>query len=94
LNVIISYASIIVFFAQLLFVFNFFVSIWRGRKITSQNPWGSTTLEWTTPINIGHGNWEGAIPEVHRWAYDYRDNGAGQDFIMQNVPLAEGEEAH
>jgi cytochrome c oxidase subunit I len=94
LNQFISYASIIVFFAQLIFVFNFFVSIWRGRKLTDPNPWGATTLEWTTPINGIHGNWPGAIPEVHRWAYDYRDDGNGNDFIMQTVPLKDGEEAH
>ena len=38
-----------------------------------------TTLEWTTPINPGHGNWPGEIPEVHRWAYDYGKD--GRDFI-------------
>ncbi len=94
LNAFISVVVIIVFFAQLLFVFNFFVSIYKGRKVTHPNPWGSTTLEWTTPINPGHGNWEGPIPEVHRWAYDFKDNGEGGDFIPQNVPLRPGEESH
>ncbi len=94
LNQMISYASIVVFFAQMVFVFNFFISIWRGRKVTSSNPWNATSLEWTTPIHPGHGNWDGPIPQVHRWAYDYRDNGEGQDFIMQHIPLKEGEEQH
>lgn len=94
LNAFISVVVIVVFFAQLLFVVNFFVSIFRGRKLTTQNPWGSTTLEWTTPINPGHGNWPGEIPEVYRWAYDYKDDGNGGDFIPQTVPLKQGEESH
>jgi len=94
LNQMISVAVIIVFFAQLLFVFNFFMSIFKGKKMTTQNPWGATSLEWTTGIEPLHGNWEGDIPEVHRWAYDYKDNGMGGDFVPQTVPLKEGEEAH
>jgi cytochrome c oxidase subunit 1 len=94
LNAFISVVTIIVFFAQILFVVNFFVSIFRGKKVTTQNPWQSPTLEWTTPIHPGHGNWDGPIPTVYRWAYDYKDNGEGGDFIAQNVPLKEGEEAH
>ena len=94
LNAFITVVVIIVFFTQLLFVFNFFISIFKGRKVTSPNPWGSTTLEWTTPIHPGHGNWEGDIPEVYRWPYDYKDDGHGNDFIPQNVPLRPGEEEH
>ncbi len=94
LNQFISVVVIVVFFAQLIFVFNFFASIWKGRKVTTMNPWGATTLEWTTPIRPEHGNWEGPIPEVHRWAYDYRDDGNGNDFIPQTEPLKPGEEAH
>jgi len=94
LNAFISIVVVIVFFTQLLFVFNFFVSIFKGRKVTDPNPWKSTTLEWTAPIVPGHGNWEGPIPEVHRWAYDFKDNGEGEDFIPQNVPLKPGEESH
>jgi hypothetical protein len=74
---------------QLLFVFNFFYSVFKGRKVTTQNPWGSNTLEWTTPINPGHGNWPGEIPEVYRGAYDYAKD--GQEFISQITPLKEGE---
>lgn len=94
LNSFISIVTIIVFFGQLVFVFNFFISIFRGRKVTNPNPWGATTLEWTTPIHPQHGNWPGEIPEVHRWAYDYKDDGNGNDFIPQTVPLKPGEESH
>src|SRR5215212_4470748 len=53
LNEFISFVSMIVFAVQLMFVFNFFYSMYKGRKVTSQNPWASNTLEWTTPINPG-----------------------------------------
>lgn len=94
LNSFISVVVIVVFFTQLLFVVNFFVSMFRGRKVTNPNPWGSNTLEWTTPIVPGHGNWVGEIPEVHRWPYDYRDDGNGNDFIPQTTPVRPGEETH
>jgi len=92
MNRFISTVAMVVFAVQLLFVFNFFYSIWKGRKVTSQNPWGSNTLEWTTPVNPGHGNWPGEIPEVHRWAYDYGKD--GREYISQVEPIGEGESKH
>jgi cytochrome c oxidase subunit 1 len=92
LNKFISTVAMVVFAVQLLFVFNFFYSIWKGRKVKDQNPWGSTTLEWTAPIKPGHGNWPGEIPEVHRWAYDYSKD--GRDFIPQTEPINPNESAH
>lgn len=93
LNVVITIFAIISAVGQLVFLFNFFYSILRGPK-ASQNPWRSNTLEWTTPVEHVHGNWPGALPEVHRWPYDYSKPGADDDFIPQNVPLSEGEEEH
>ena len=92
LDKMITVVSVIVFAVQLMFVFNFFYSIFKGRKVTSMNPWGANTLEWTTPINPGHGNWEGEIPEVHRWAYDYGKD--GRDFIPQTEPISPNESKH
>jgi cytochrome c oxidase subunit 1 len=93
LNVIITIFAILASIGQLVFLFNFFYSIFRGPKAV-QNPWRSNTLEWTTPVEHMHGNWPGALPEVHRWPYDYSKPGAEEDFISQIVPLAEGEEEH
>jgi len=90
MNQFITIAAIVAFLLQLLFMVNFFYSIYKGKKQVNLNPWGATTLEWTAPINAGHGNWVGPIPEVHRWPYDlsrYED----REFIMQTEPLAEGE---
>ena len=76
---------------QLVFLYNFFSSIFYGKK-TVQNPWKSNTLEWTAPIEHIHGNWPGEIPEVHRWPYDYSKPGHDDDFVPQNVPMKKGEE--
>lgn len=92
LNKFITIAAIIVFFLQIVFIVNFFYSIWKGRRMTEKNPWGATTLEWTTPIEAGHGNWPGKIPAVQRWAYDYGKD--GKEFTPQYIPMQEGEHDH
>ena len=93
LNVVITVFAFIAALGQLVFLFNFFYSIWRGPKAT-QNPWKSTTLEWTTPVEHIHGNWPGELPTVHRWPYDLSKPGYEEDFVPQTVPLKEGEEEH
>ena len=93
LNIIISAFAILAAVGQVLFLFNFFYSIFRG-QIAPQNPWNSNTLEWTTPVEHIHGNWPGELPVVHRWPYDYSKPGSDVDFIPQTVSLAEGEEEH
>lgn len=93
LNAFISAAALITFAAQFIFVFNFIYSIFKGRKAPA-NPWHSNTLEWTTPVVPGHGNWPGEIPTVYRWPYDYSKPGAQGDYIPQNVPLASTPESN
>ena len=93
INEIITSFAIIGGIVQILFIFNFFYSIFYGTKAT-KNPWGSTTLEWTTPIERIHGNWPGEIPTVKRWAYDYSKPGYDEDFVPQTEPIKEGEKEH
>lgn len=83
-NGFISAAAILSFAAQLLFLMNFFYSIFRGEKVTALNPWKANTLEWTTPIVPGHGNWPGELPTVYRGAYEYAKD--GRDFHPQSEP--------
>jgi cytochrome c oxidase subunit 1 len=90
-NVLITIFAIIGGVFTLVFLWNFFHSIFYGEKAT-QNPWRSNTLEWTTPVERIHGNWPGALPEVYRWPYDYSKPGWDVDFVPQNVPMKEGEE--
>ena len=90
-NVIITVFALVGGAFQLVFLYNFFSSIFYGKR-TVQNPWKSTTLEWTAPIKHIHGNWEGEIPHVHRWPYDYSKPGHDDDFVPQNVPMKPGEQ--
>lgn len=93
INILITVFAIIGALAQGLFLFNFFYSMYRGKKAT-QNPWNSNTLEWTAPVEHLHGNWPGELPTVHRWPYDYSKPGKDVDFVPQTTPLAAGEEEH
>ena len=90
INVVITMFAIIGALAQGIFIFNFFYSVFRGKR-ASQNPWKSNTLEWTAPVEHIHGNWDGPLPVVERWPYDYSKPGYEEDFVPQTVPLKEGE---
>jgi len=97
-NQLITYFAIATALAQLIFVYNFVSSIFYGKKAPA-NPWKSNTLEWTTGDKHIHGNWDGPIPHVHRWPYDYSkvdENGEyiipGQDYVPQHIPFKDGEE--
>jgi cytochrome c oxidase subunit 1 len=85
LNAFISVAAFVLGAAQLVFLVNFFWSLFRGAP-AGQNPWRATTLEWVAPTPPPHGNWGEAVPEVHRWPYDYSVPGAPEDFTPQIVP--------
>ena len=90
-NIVITLFAILGGAAQLIFLTNFFISIYKGKK-AEQNPWKANTLEWTTPVEHIHGNWPGEIPAVHRWPYDYSKPGHEEDYVSQITPLKEGEE--
>jgi cytochrome c oxidase subunit 1 len=89
-NVLITMFAIVGAAFQLVFFWNFFYSIFKGKK-APMNPWRSTTLEWTAPVEHIHGNWPGEIPAVHRWPYDYSKPGHDEDFVPQTTPMKEGE---
>ncbi|MEX0967981.1 MAG: cbb3-type cytochrome c oxidase subunit I [Bacteroidia bacterium] len=84
LNIFITLSAILGFGAQFIFLYNFFHSIYKGKK-ASRNPWKANTLEWTTPLRPGHGNWPGPIPEVHRWPYDYSHPDTKLEYIPQTI---------
>lgn len=93
LQPLISTFAIVGAIGQLFFLFNFFYSIFYGQK-SVQNPWKSNTLEWTTPVAHMHGNWDGPLPIVHRWAYDYSNPVHEEDFVPQTTPALPGEVLH
>lgn len=90
INVIVSCFAIVGVLAQVIFFVNFFYSMSKGTK-SDENPWKANTLEWTTPIVPGHGNWPGDLPVVHRWPYDYSKPGKEKDYVMQTTPMESGE---
>jgi len=89
LNTFITYAAIITVAAQLIFVINLFWSIFKGPK-ASDNPWESTTLEWTTTTPPPHDNFGGVTPVVNNGPYEYGVPGAAKDYVMQTDPAVNG----
>jgi len=85
MNKFITYAAFVGGIAQFIFLFNFFYSMFKGKKAV-QNPWESNTMEWTAPVKHLHGNWPGEIPHVYRWPYDYSVPGHDKDYIPQTTP--------
>src|SRR5438067_12384030 len=75
----ILWAAVALGLAQIPFIVNFFWSINHGKKVESDNPWQSTTLEWQTPTPPPHGNFATA-PEVHHGPYEYSVPGKPTDF--------------
>ncbi|HWY41722.1 MAG TPA: cbb3-type cytochrome c oxidase subunit I [Chthoniobacterales bacterium] len=86
-NVPISTAAWLMGLAQIPFIVNFLWSIKHGRKVTSDNPWDATTLEWATPTPPPHGNFIEPIT-VYRGPYDYSVRGAERDFCPQTEAVA------
>ena len=83
LHVFITVSALVTATAQLFFLFNFFWSLWKGKK-ADMNPWRATTLEWTVPSPPPHDNFGGKLPIVRHGPYEYSVPGAKEDFIMQD----------
>ncbi|HVG32622.1 MAG TPA: cbb3-type cytochrome c oxidase subunit I [Pyrinomonadaceae bacterium] len=85
LVVFVSIAVFITAASQLIFLFNFLWSIFKGEK-AGDNPWEATSLEWAIPSPPPHDNFAGIPPVVYRGPYEYSVPGAPNDFIMQTEP--------
>ena len=83
LNVNITLAAYALGISQIPFIINLFYSIRNGKKVESDNPWESTTLDWQTPTPPPHGNFVGPIKVVNG-PYEYSVPGAKADYIPQN----------
>jgi cytochrome c oxidase subunit I len=81
----ITYAAIITIAGQLIFLWNLLSSMRNGKKATD-NPWESTTLEWTTATPPPHDNFGGHTPVVFHGPYEYAVPGAPRDYVMQTDP--------
>jgi len=85
LHLFMTVAALITVGAQLIFFVNVFWSMFKGRK-ASENPWESTTLEWTVPSPPPHDNFGGKVPVVNYGPYEYSVPGAPRDYVMQTDP--------
>ncbi len=87
LNHFITYAAIFLATAQLLFLFNLFHSLRKGKFATS-NPWRATTLEWHPAMNPFPPIPASDIPviTVHRAPCHYKSHHPGDTFLPQWTP--------
>jgi cytochrome c oxidase subunit 1 len=83
LNEVMSIAAWIMGAVQIFFIVNVIGSMFFGKKVTSDNPWDATTLEWDTPTPPPHGNFTKHI-EVYRGPYEYSVPGSTVDFTPQS----------
>lgn len=81
----ITIAALITGAAQLLFVGNFFWSMFKGEK-APDNPWEGTSLEWAVPSPPPPGNFSGGTPVIYHGPYEYGVPGSEKDYLMQNSP--------
>jgi cytochrome c oxidase subunit 1 len=88
MRVLATYALIAMLIFQVVFLFNFFRSLFKGEK-AGKNPWRSNTLEWTVPSPPPHGNFA-EMPTVYRGPYEYSHPDREEDFWPQNLPAEEG----
>ena len=84
LRILATVALLVMLASQLIFVFNFFISMFKGPK-ADKNPWKSNTLEWTAPSPPPHGNFS-PLPNCYRGPYEYSTPGREDDYFPQNVP--------
>jgi cytochrome c oxidase subunit 1 len=91
-NQFITVAAVILLLSQVLFIVNFFGSLWFGEEAAA-NPWRANTLEWVAPSPPPHGNFE-TPPVVYRGPYEYSPPGITEDWLPQDRPLVRAAPAH
>jgi len=81
----ITVAAIITISGQIIFLVNFFWSMFKG-PAAAANPWECTTLEWTLPSPTPPDGFGEHIPMVTSGAYRYSVPGSEKDYQMQDAP--------
>ncbi len=81
MNIFITMSAFTLGFAQLIFLYNFLYSMFKGEK-APDNPWKANTLEWTAPTPPPHGNFL-EQPTVYQGPYEYSVPGASEDWSPQ-----------
>jgi cytochrome c oxidase subunit 1 len=84
LRILATFALLVMLAFQVVFLYNFFMSLFKGEK-AGNNPWKANTLEWTVPSPPPHGNFA-EMPTVYRGPYEYSTPGRDEDYWPQNLP--------
>ena len=84
INVFITISAMVLVSLQVIFIINFFYSIFFGPRV-GRNPWHANGLEWQAPSPPGHGNFD-FQPVVYRGPYEYNSPEVDEDFYPQNQP--------
>ena len=85
MNTFITVSAFALFVSQLPFIWNFFHSLFWGKK-AEMNPWHDNGLEWTVASPPPHGNFA-TTPTVYHGPYEYSRPDMEQDYLPQNQPL-------
>lgn len=86
LNQMISLFAFALGLVQLLFFFNLFWALFKGKK-AERNPWEAGTLEWTLDYPIGHGNFA-TEPVIKSGPHEYSHPAfKDKDWISQTEEL-------
>jgi len=88
LNQFMTWCAILMVATQIIFVVNFFYSIFFGPKV-GRNPWHANSLEWMAPSPPGHGNFD-FQPIVYRGPYEYSSPEVETDYYPQTQPPPAG----
>jgi cytochrome c oxidase subunit 1 len=83
-RVVATVAMLVMLGFQVVFLYNFFRSMFRGEK-AGKNPWKANTLEWSADSPPPHGNWA-ELPTVYRGPYEYSHPDRDEDYWPQHVP--------
>ncbi|MDP6928832.1 MAG: cbb3-type cytochrome c oxidase subunit I [Planctomycetota bacterium] len=84
LREIATICTVVLLLFQFVFLYNFFVSMKKGKK-AEMNPWKANTLEWTVPSPPPHGNFA-EYPTVYRGPYEFSVPGREKDYWLQSDP--------
>jgi len=84
LNEFMTWCAIAMVAAQIIFVINFFGSMFFGPK-AGRNPWHANGLEWQAPSPPGHGNFD-FQPVIYRGPYEYNSPEVETDYYPQTQP--------
>jgi cytochrome c oxidase subunit 1 len=77
----ITYAAIFLIAGQLVFLWNLFASLRKGR-LADGNPWQATTLEWSTNSPPPRHDFEPDLPVVYHGPYEFLPQ-EDKDFVPQ-----------